>query len=188
MISSQILMNTIEGIRSITGLDIAVMDTDGREVVSTAPVFQEAALKARELTAGEEDSLDAGDFQLFKVYDERALEYILAVRADFAAGHTVGSLAAFQLRGLLGAFKEHYDRDSFMKNLLLDNLLLVDIYERAKKLRIVANAPRIVMMVELEHSPQQKYSWELILKREKFLKEKLYVQNILCNAIQSVKH
>ena len=35
---------------------------------------------------------------------------------------------------------------------------------------------------------QQEYSWELILKREKFLKEKLYVQNILCNAMQSIKH
>lgn len=37
-----------------------------------------------------------------------------------------------------------------MKNLLLDNLLLIDIYERAKKLRIKADSPRVVLLVESE--------------------------------------
>ena len=40
---------------------------------------------------------------------------------------------------------------NFMKNLLLDNLLLIDIYERAKKLHIQANAPRVVMLVETQY-------------------------------------
>ena len=30
------------------------------------------------------------------------------------------------------AYKERFDKDNFVKNLLLDNLLLVDIYNRAK--------------------------------------------------------
>ena len=42
------------------------------------------------------------------------------------------------------------DRDSFIKNLLLDNLLLVDIYNRAKKLHIDADVRRVVMILELE--------------------------------------
>ena len=31
------------------------------------------------------------------------------------------------------AYKERFDKDNFIKNLLLDNLLLVDIYSRSKK-------------------------------------------------------
>ena len=47
-------------------------------------------------------------------------------------------------------YKERFDKDSFIKNLLLDNLLLVDIYNRAKKLHIDADVRRVVMILELE--------------------------------------
>ena len=46
------------------------------------------------------------------------------------------------------AYKERYDKDNFIKNLLLDNLLLVDIYSRAKKLHIENNVHRIVYLIE----------------------------------------
>ena len=46
-------------------------------------------------------------------------------------------------------YKERFDKDSFIKNLLLDNLLLVDIYNRAKKLHIEADVRRVVMILEL---------------------------------------
>ena len=45
-------------------------------------------------------------------------------------------IASFQIQNLLVAYKERFDKDNFIKNLLLDNLLLVDIYNRAKKLHI----------------------------------------------------
>ena len=44
----------------------------------------------------------------------------------------IGQMAAFQIQNLLVAYKERFDKDNFIKNLLLDNLLLVDIYNRAK--------------------------------------------------------
>jgi len=46
------------------------------------------------------------------------------------------------------AYKERFDKDNFIKNLLLDNLLLVDIYNRSKKLHVDVNAERVVMIVE----------------------------------------
>ena len=46
----------------------------------------------------------------------------------------LGKVAAFQIHSLLVAYKERFDKDNFIKNLLLDNLLLVDIYNRAKKI------------------------------------------------------
>ena len=44
----------------------------------------------------------------------------------------VGKMAAFQVQNLLIAYKERFDKDNFIKNLLLDNLLLVDIYTGRK--------------------------------------------------------
>ena len=60
----------------------------------------------------------------------------------------VGKMAAFQIQNLLVAYKERFDKDNFIKNLLLDNLLLVDIYSRAKKLHIQTDAKRVAMIVE----------------------------------------
>lgn len=63
----------------------------------------------------------------------------------------VGKLAAFQIQNLLVAYKERYDKDNFIKNLLLDNLLLVDIYNRAKKLHIDTSVKRVVFLIETKN-------------------------------------
>ena len=60
----------------------------------------------------------------------------------------IGKMVAFQIQNLLVAYKERFDKDNFIKNLLLDNLLLVDIYSRSKKLHIQTDVPRVVMIVE----------------------------------------
>jgi len=60
----------------------------------------------------------------------------------------VGKMASFQLTSLLTAYKERFDKDNFIKNLLLDNLLLVDIYNRAKKLHIATEVRRVVFIIE----------------------------------------
>lgn len=60
----------------------------------------------------------------------------------------IGKMATFQIQNLLVAYKERFDKDNFIKNLLLDNLLLVDIYNRAKKLHIEADVKRIVFIIE----------------------------------------
>ena len=148
MIPSQVLQNTIEGIRDISHLEISVTDADGHEVASTAQVFGEAQAVTSDFISSQADSQSAGEFRFFKVFDEHQLEYILILKGGLEETLLVGRLAALQISGLLVAFKERYDRDSFMKNLLLDNLLLVDIYGRAKKLRIPLDAQRVVMIIE----------------------------------------
>ena len=60
----------------------------------------------------------------------------------------VGKMATFQIQNLLVAYKERSDKDNFIKNLLLDNLLLVDIYNRAKKLHIETDVKRCVFIIE----------------------------------------
>ena len=65
--------------------------------------------------------------------------------------YMVGKIAAFQIQGLLVAYKERFDKDNFIKNLLLDNLLLVDIYNRAKKLHIDTEVRRVIFLIETNH-------------------------------------
>ncbi len=147
MISNQILQNTIDGLKGIARVELCVMDTEGQEVVSTVSM-KDCAGAAAEFAASPADSQEIQGYQYFKVYDEQMLEYILVVAGAGEDVYTIGKMAAFQLQNLLIAYKERFDKDNFIKNLLLDNLLLVDIYSRSKKLHIQTDAPRVVMIVE----------------------------------------
>ena len=151
MISSQILQNTIEGLKTITRVDLCVMDTDGKSLATTfsdAAEFGEAVLSFVNSPA---DSQVINGCQFFKVLDDNQLEYVLLVRGGTEDAYMIGKIAAFQIQNLLVAYKERFDKDNFIKNLLLDNLLLVDIYNRAKKLHIDTDVKRVVFLIETRH-------------------------------------
>lgn len=147
MISNQILQNTIDGLRSIARVDFCVMDVDGKEVASTTDMGG-SARAAAEFASSPADSQEIQGYQFFKIFDEQQLEYVLVAGGIGEDVYTIGKMAAFQIQNLLVAYKERFDKDNFVKNLLLDNLLLVDIYSRSKKLHIQIDVPRVVLIVE----------------------------------------
>ena len=85
------------------------------------------------------------------MYDETQLEYVLLASGSTDDTYMIGKMAAFQIQSLLVAYKERFDKDNFIKNLLLDNLLLIDIYNRAKKLHINTDSRRVVFLLETTH-------------------------------------
>lgn len=151
MISNQILQNTIEGLKAIARIDICVMDTEGKTLAATvnnAEEYESAVLAFVESPA---DSQVLQGYQFFKVFDEHQLEYVILAKGDSEDVYMIGKIASFQIQNLLVAYKERYDKDNFIKNLLLDNLLLVDIYNRAKKLHIETDVRRVVFLIETKN-------------------------------------
>jgi len=147
MISNQILQNTIEGLKGIARVELCVMDVDGKEIASTMDMGN-SSKAAVEFAASPADSQEIQGYQYFKIYDEQQLEYILVAGGTGEDVYMIGKMVAFQIQNLLVAYKERFDKDNFIKNLLLDNLLLVDIYSRSKKLHIQTDVSRVVMIVE----------------------------------------
>ena len=150
MISNQILQNTIDGLKGIARVELSVMDVDGKEVASTMDMSH-CSRAAMDFAGSPADSQEIQGYQYFKIYDEQQLEYILVAGGSGEDVYMVGKMVAFQIQNLLVAYKERFDKDNFIKNLLLDNLLLVDIYSRAKKLHIQTDVPRVAMIVETEN-------------------------------------
>ena len=150
MISNQILQSTIEGLKNIARIDLCVCDTDGNMLASTFGDPEITTETILNFTLSPADSQVVAGFQFFKVFDEHQLEYVMLAKGGSDDVYMVGKIAAFQVQNLLVAYKERFDKDNLVKNLLLDNLLLVDIYNRAKKLHIDADVRRVVMILELE--------------------------------------
>lgn len=148
MISNQVLQSTIDGLKAITRVDLCVLGTDGEILAATLEPSIESREAVLAFVDSPADSQALSGFQFFKVYDESHLEFIILAKGDTDDVYMVGKMTAFQIQNLIIAYKERYDKDNFIKNLLLDNLLLVDIYNLAKKLHIEADARRVVFLIE----------------------------------------
>ena len=148
MISNQILQNTIDGLKSITRTDLCVIDVEGKILAATFPDAEQFITPAQSFVGSPADSQVVSGCQFFKVFDDHQLEYILLAYGDSEDVYMIGKIASFQIQNLLVAYKERFDKDNFIKNLILDNLLLVDIYNRAKKLHIETEMRRVVFLVE----------------------------------------
>ncbi len=150
MISNQVLQSTLDGLKTISRIDMCVMDTDGIVLASTfenAEDFRDSVISFENSPA---ESQVISGYQFFKVFDDMQLEYILIANGSSDDVYMIAKLAAFQVQTLIVAYKERFDKDNFIKNLLLDNLLLVDIYNRAKKLHIESETRRVVFIFEMD--------------------------------------
>ncbi len=150
MISSQTIQTSIDELKAITKVDLCVCDLSGALVASTTGQLDLAADLITGFAYSPADSQVIGIHHLLKIMDEGELLYILVAKGLSEDVYMVGKIAVSQLQNLIIAYKERFDRNNFFQNLLLDNLLLVDIYNRAKKLHIEATVPRTVFLVETQ--------------------------------------
>ncbi len=151
MISNQILQNTLDGLKTITRIDLSVVDMEGKTLATTFSQLRDCVKEVKAFVESPAESQVIQNFQFFKVYDEQQLEYVLIANGENDDVYMVGKMAVFQIQSLLVAYKERFDKDNFIKNLLLDNLLLIDIYNRAKKLHIDTEVKRVIFIVETSH-------------------------------------
>ena len=155
MISNQILQETINGMKEVTGIDLCILDLSGRIVVTTMEITDALAQHAEEFADSMAESQVIDGFQYFKIFDDQRLEYILLAPGLLLNANTVGKLAVMQIQNLLTAYKERLDKENFVKNLLRDNLLLVDIYNRSKKLHIEVEQRRVAFLIQAEYEKDQ---------------------------------
>lgn len=150
MISSQVIKTSIEELKAISKIDLGVWDLEGKIVAST---FEPEDISTSMITGFAESPADSqvmGNHHFMKILDEEEALFILDAKGSSEDTYMIGKIAVSQLQNLIIAYKERYDRNNFFQNLLLDNMLLVDIYNRAKKLHIEATAPRAVFLIETE--------------------------------------
>ena len=148
MISNQTIQTSIDELKAITKVDLCVYDLAGTIVASTADDMDIAEELIIGFANSPADSQVIGAHHLSHICDERELLLVLVSKGLDEDAYMIGRIAVCEIQNLAAAYKERFDRNNFFQNLILDNLLLVDIYNRAKKLHIEARAPRVVFLVE----------------------------------------
>ena len=155
MVSSQIIRGCLEQLRAITKVEFCVQDLSGNIVAQTEGAAAPDSNMAAGFAQSAADSQIVGNSYYLKVMDEEELQFILTAQGTAEHTFMVARIAASEIENLIVAYKEKFDRNNFFQNLLLDNLLLVDIHNRAKKLHIVNNVRRAILLFEMDPESEQ---------------------------------
>lgn len=153
MLSNQILHKAVQDIKDITGYECAVWEVQGVCLVLTSEKMAEcgaavAAFRERAEVIREEIQNGIG---MFLVYDDDEPAYVLVLKGEGPQLQMAGRMGASQISNLLFAYKERMDKNRFIQNLILDNLLLVDVYNQAKKMKIPVELRRTVFLIEAKN-------------------------------------
>lgn len=149
MVTNQILLKSITSLQAITKVGMALYDAEGNEIVSAqGPGVKQSAV--RNFVSSQADSQESGGVYFLKIGDDGETRYVLACDASKDESYQAGRICVSHISDLMDAYRERDDKGSFYQNLILDNLLLVDIYNRARKLRIEINVPRCVYLVSVK--------------------------------------
>ena len=74
-------------------------------------------------------------------------DYAAFARGEDDQAALTCSMAVIALNGAKTYYEEKHDKATFVKNILSDNILLGDIYVRAKELHFVSEVPRAVILI-----------------------------------------
>ncbi|MFI3201236.1 MAG: helix-turn-helix domain-containing protein [Eubacteriales bacterium] len=148
MLSNQLLQSTISQFKVISSMDFRVYDTLGNCVVSTIDVRDDLRNVVIQFTHSNAESQEVYHCYFFRVMIREQIEYVLEVDGNDQQAYLIGQMVSFQLSSLLVAYNEKFNKENYMKDLLLDNLLKIDIYSRAKKLEILSDVKRLAIIIE----------------------------------------
>ena len=152
MLPNQVIQKIIQDIKRISGLEASVWNAKGECLAMTSTVTKALGGRVGSFLKGNESQELMEELErelgLFSIYIDDEPGYVLVLQGKGADISVVGKLGVSQMSNLVQAYRERLDRNHFIQNLILDNMLLVDIYSQAKKMRIVNEQRRIVFIVE----------------------------------------
>lgn len=155
MVSSQIIRGCLEQLRTITKIEFCVQDINGNVVAQTEGASAPDKSMASGFAQSAADSQIVGNSYYLKVMEDDELQFVLTAQGTAEHTFMVAKIAAAEIENLIVAYKEKFDRSNFFQNLLLDNLLLVDIHNRSKKLHIAGSVRRAIILFEINAESEQ---------------------------------
>ena len=148
--SNSVFQSVIVQLKEISDRTFGVIDTEGC-VVSCTDIsllgerWTDAALRVG--SAGE--GVVTFGQKSFKaiVGNSNYYEYAVFCTGDDDAARSFCQLAYIALNDAKIFYEEKHDRGTFVKNIIMDNILPGDIYIRAKELHFATDAPRAVFLI-----------------------------------------
>ena len=148
--SSRIFQSVVLQMKDSTDRAVGVIDSEGTVVAcNELTCIGEKWAGAVEVINGSDAETVRYSGNTFKPLAgwSSQFDYAAFASGEEDAAATICSMSAVALNGAKTYFEEKHDKATFVKNIISDNILLGDIYVRAKELHFVSEVPRAVFLV-----------------------------------------
>ena len=150
--ANSVFQNVILQLKEVPGHTFGVMDGDGYVISCTdASIVGERWTDAVAVVSGATEGLVTYAQKTFRpIFGNTAgMEYAVFCSGEDEHARTYCTMAYIALNDARIFYEEKHDRRTFIKNVIMDNILPGDIYVRAKELRLSTEARRAVLLVRL---------------------------------------
>ncbi|MCI2058710.1 MAG: helix-turn-helix domain-containing protein [Oscillibacter sp.] len=148
--SGRIFQNVVLQLKENTDRTVGVIDGDGIVIACSelSMIGQRWAEHVSVINnaAGAMVTSDGKTFKALSGWGNQ-FDYAAFAFGDNEISRTVCALATVALNSAKTYYEEKHDRGSFIKDIISDNIMLGDIYMRAKELRVTADVPRGVFVI-----------------------------------------
>ena len=147
--SNRLFQGVIHQMRDATDCAIGVIDENGVVIAcSELGKIGETRIGVREELSYTSDAVVIDGCTYRAIGQGAKLENIVFVEGDDKNAESMAAILAVSLANIKNLYDEKYDRCSFIKNIILDNILPSDIYIKGKELRFNTEESCVVYLVK----------------------------------------
>ena len=163
--SSRIFQSVVLQMKDSTERAIGVIDSEGTVVacneLSCIGEHWPGAVEAVNRGEGDAVRFDGRTFKALAGWGAQ-FDYAAFVKGEDSEAQMLCAMATVALNGAKTYYEEKHDKGSFIKNIISDNILISDIYMRAKELHVAAEVPRGVFVIRPVEGRSEAISLEVV--------------------------
>ncbi len=147
--SNRLFQGIIHQMREAVDRVIGVIDDNGVIIACSELVkIGEVRQGVKEELAYTSDVVASGGYTYRPIPTTAKWEYIVFVEGEDKMAERTALLLSISLSNIKNLYDEKYDKSSFIKNIILDNILPSDIYIKSKELRFATDEARVVFLIK----------------------------------------
>ena len=147
--SNRLFQGIIQQMKDAIDRTIGIIDENGTVIAcSELTKIGETRLGIREELSYSEDIITSKGFTYRAVGNSIKSEYIMFIEGEDEFARSNSLIMSLMLNHIKSLYDEKYDKSSFIKNIILDNILPSDIYIKSKELHFNTDVYRIVYLIK----------------------------------------
>ncbi|MCR4907008.1 MAG: helix-turn-helix domain-containing protein [Clostridiales bacterium] len=160
--SNRLFQGIIHQMRDAVDRVIGVIDDNGVIIACSELVkIGEMRQGVRDELAYTSDAVTSGGYTYKPIGTGSKWEYIVFIEGEDKYAEKIATILAVSLANIKNLYDEKYDKNSFIKNIILDNILPSDIYIKSNELRFNAEESRVVFLIKF-HSKSDVLSFDMV--------------------------
>ena len=149
--SNRLFQTVIHQMKDIVGRNIGAIDENGLIIAcSELTKIGESRQRIKEELSFSGDILIQDGYTYKFINSQNKSECIVFVEGEDKDAEKTANILAISLGNIKSLYDEKYDKGSFIKNIILDNILPNDIYIKSNELHMGNDEPRAVIVIKFQ--------------------------------------